>query len=59
VGASCTRFYWRIKQNVGEAPDEVEISVSEMVEVFKEIQEHPGKILEMFGRYAKVVGIFE
>ena len=25
----------------------VEISVSEMVEVFKEIQEHPGKILEM------------
>jgi putative transposase len=28
-------------------PVKVEISVSEIVEVFKEIQEQPGKILEM------------
>ena len=35
----------------------VEISVSEMVEVFKEIQEHPGKILEMVrADMPKVVG---
>jgi len=31
----------------GEAPVKVEISVSEMVQVFKEIQEQPEKILEM------------
>jgi len=35
----------------------VEISVSEIVEVFKEIQGQPGKILEMVsGRYAKSGG---
>ena len=38
-------------------PVKVEISVSEMVEVFKEIQEHPGKILEMVrADMPKVVG---
>ncbi len=31
----------------GEAPIKVEISVPEVVQVFKEIQEQPGKILEM------------
>jgi putative transposase len=31
----------------GEAPMRVEISVPEVVQVFKEIQEQPGKILEM------------
>jgi len=31
----------------GEAPMKVEISVPEIVQVFKEIQEQPGKILEM------------
>ena len=31
----------------GEAPIKVEISVPELVQVFKEIQEQPGKILEM------------
>ena len=31
----------------GEAPVRVEISVSEVVEVFKELQERPEKILEM------------
>ena len=36
-----------IKQQEGEAPVKVEISVAEMVQVFKEIQEQPEKILEM------------
>jgi len=31
----------------GEAPIKVEISVSEVVQVFKELQEQPGKIMEM------------
>ena len=35
----------------------VEISVSEVVQVFKEMQEHPGKVLEMVrADMAKVVG---
>ena len=38
-------------------PVKVEISVSEIVEVFKEIQEQPGKILEMVrADMPKVVG---
>ena len=31
----------------GEAPVKVEISIPEIVQVFKEIQEQPGKILEI------------
>jgi hypothetical protein len=41
-------------------PVKVEISVSEMVEVFKEIQEHPEDFGDGSGRYAKSSGgIFE
>jgi putative transposase len=36
-----------IKQQEGEAPVKVEISVAEVVQVFKELQEQPEKILEM------------